>query len=131
VKRSDLFLVSKPWNSFHDAERVGPICDKQLADWGIEYFDLFVIHFPSPSNTSDPACAPTRLHRRKRQIDRSKATLQETWHAMEALQQAGKARSIGISNYNGALILDLLRYCKAKPQTLQIEHHRTSCSSHC
>lgn len=42
---------------------------------------------------------------------------------MESLQETGLAKSIGISNYNGALILDLLRYAKRKPQTLQIEHH--------
>lgn len=33
VKREDLFLVSKLWNSFHEKERVEPICKKQLADW--------------------------------------------------------------------------------------------------
>lgn len=40
VKREDLFLVSKLWNSFHEEERVKPICKKQLQDWGIDYFDL-------------------------------------------------------------------------------------------
>jgi hypothetical protein len=33
VKREELFIVSKLWNSFHDGERVEPICKKQLADW--------------------------------------------------------------------------------------------------
>lgn len=36
VKREELFLVSKLWNSFHDSERVKPICKKQLKDWGID-----------------------------------------------------------------------------------------------
>lgn len=42
---------------------------------------------------------------------------------MEGLVKSGLARSIGISNFNGALILDLLRYAKTVPATLQIEHH--------
>lgn len=42
---------------------------------------------------------------------------------MEELANKGLAKSIGISNYNGALILDLLRYASIKPATLQIEHH--------
>lgn len=43
VKREELFLVSKLWNSFHDGEQVEPICKKQLADWGIDYFDLYIV----------------------------------------------------------------------------------------
>jgi hypothetical protein len=42
---------------------------------------------------------------------------------MEALYEAGLIKSLGISNYNGALLLDLFRYAKRLPQTLQIEHH--------
>lgn len=35
VKREELFIVSKLWNSFHDGDRVAPICKKQLADWSV------------------------------------------------------------------------------------------------
>ena len=42
---------------------------------------------------------------------------------MESLVQKGLSKSIGISNFNGALIMDLLRYAKVVPATLQIEHH--------
>jgi D-xylose reductase len=42
---------------------------------------------------------------------------------MEALVEKGLARSIGISNFQGSLVLDLLRYAKIRPATLQIEHH--------
>lgn len=47
VKREELFLVSKLWNTFHEKDRVEPICRKQLEDWGIEYFDLYLMHFRS------------------------------------------------------------------------------------
>lgn len=42
---------------------------------------------------------------------------------MEAVHEKGLAKSIGISNFQGSLILDLLRYAKVRPATLQIEHH--------
>lgn len=124
VKRSDLFLVSKLWNSFHDQERVGPICKKQLQDWGIDYFDLYIVHFPISLKYVDPSVRypPGFLYDDKELVP-GKATIQETWTAMEALVDQGLAKSIGISNFNGQLILDLLRYAKVVPATLQIEHH--------
>ncbi len=45
VKREELFIVSKLWNNFHERERVEPMCRKQLKDLGIEYFDLYIMHF--------------------------------------------------------------------------------------
>jgi D-xylose reductase len=53
----------------------------------------------------------------------SNASIQETWTAMESLVHKGLAKSIGISNFQGSLILDLLRYASIRPATLQIEHH--------
>lgn len=42
---------------------------------------------------------------------------------METVKEKGLAKSIGVSNFQGSLILDLLRYAKVRPATLQIEHH--------
>lgn len=124
VKREDLFLVSKLWNSFHDPERVEPICRKQLADWGIDYFDLYIVHFPIALKYVDPSVRyPPGFKDENGNVTQSKATLESTWHAMEKLVDQGLARSIGISNYNGGLLLDLLRYARIRPATLQIEHH--------
>jgi hypothetical protein len=50
VKREDLFIVSKLWNTFHEKERVEPIVRKQLEWWGLEY--VFFTYPPSkPSLT--------------------------------------------------------------------------------
>lgn len=46
VKREELFITSKLWNTFHAKEHVPQLVKKQLADWQLEYFDLFLIHFP-------------------------------------------------------------------------------------
>jgi D-xylose reductase len=66
---------------------------------------------------------PPGFHYEDNKIELGNATLEETYHAMEALYDAGLIKSLGISNYNGALLLDLFRYAKQLPQTLQIEHH--------
>lgn len=125
VKREDLFLVSKLWNSFHDGEQVEPIARKQLADWGIEYFDLYIVHFPVALKYVDPKVRypPGWAFDGKDDIQLSKASIQETWTAMEGLVGKGLAKSIGVSNFQGSLLLDLLRYAKIRPATLQIEHH--------
>jgi D-xylose reductase len=124
VKREELFIVSKLWNTFHNGERVEPIVKKQLADWGLEYFDLYLIHFPVALEYVDPSVRyPPGWHYEGDEIRPSKATIQETWTAMEKLVDAGLSRSIGISNFQAQLVYDLLRYARIRPATLQIEHH--------
>ena len=49
--------------------------------------------------------------------------IHETWGAMEGLVQSGKARDIGVSNFNYMLMMDLLSYAKIKPSVLQMEFH--------
>lgn len=125
VKREDLFLVSKLWNTFHEGDKVEPIAKKQLADWGIDYFDLYIVHFPVALKYVDPEVRypPGWAVDGKDDVQLSNAPIQETWQAMEKLVAKGYAKSIGISNFQGSLILDLLRYAKIRPATLQIEHH--------
>jgi len=125
VKREDLFLVSKLWGSFAEKERVEPICKKQLADWGIDYFDLYIVHFPVSLKYVDPSVRypPGWAYDGKDDVQVGPASMNETWTAMEGLVKKGLARSIGISNFQGSLILDLLRKATIPPSTLQIEHH--------
>lgn len=125
VKREELFIVSKLWNTFHDGDRVEPIVRKQLGDWGVDYFDLYLIHFPVALEYVDPSVRypPGWHYDGESLIKPSKASIQETWTAMEGLVGAGLARSIGVSNFQAQLVYDLLRYAKIRPATLQIEHH--------
>lgn len=99
---------------------------KQLADWGLDYFDLYYIHFPVAIEYVDPSVRypPGWFSDAEGKVTRpGKATLQQTWEAMEKLVPAGLAKSIGVSNYGGALMGDLLIYAKIRPAALQIEHH--------
>lgn len=56
-------------------------------------------------------------------IRQSRASIQTTWEEMEKLVDQGLAKNIGISNFQGALVMDLLRYARIRPSVLQIEHH--------
>ncbi|EOO00692.1 putative nad h-dependent d-xylose reductase protein [Phaeoacremonium minimum UCRPA7] len=125
VKREELFIVSKLWNTFHDGDKVEPICKKQLEDWGVDYFDLYIVHFPVALAYVDPSVRypPGWHYDGVSEVRTSKASIQETWTAMEALVGKGLARSIGVSNFQGQLVYDLLRYAKIPPATLQVEHH--------
>jgi D-xylose reductase len=125
VKREDVFIVSKLWNSFHDPEQVEPIVKKQLADWGIDYFDIYYIHFPVSLAYVSPETRypPGWFYDGEKEIKYGKSSLESTWKAMEQLKKKGLAKSISVSNYTGALLMDLLTYAEIKPATLQIEHH--------
>jgi D-xylose reductase len=124
VKREDLFIVSKLWNTFHEKERVEPIVRQQLEWWGLEYFDVFYIHFPVALEYVDPKDSyPSGWANLKGKVVQSKASIQETWEAMESLVDLGLAKTIGVSNFQGALLIDLLRYARIRPAVLQVEIH--------
>ncbi|CCX05990.1 NADP-dependent oxidoreductase domain-containing protein [Pyronema domesticum] len=124
VKREELFIVSKLWNTFHEADKVEPIVRQQLEWWGLEYFDLFHIHFPVSLAYVDPAVSyPSGWHYTDGTVKTVAAPIHTTWAALEKCVDAGLIRTIGVSNFQGSLILDLLRSARIKPAVLQIEHH--------
>ncbi|KAF8634891.1 hypothetical protein AX15_000641 [Amanita polypyramis BW_CC] len=124
VKREDLFITSKLWNTFHAYDHAKAIAKKQLQDWGLDYFDLFLIHFPISLKYVDPNHRyPPEWFGDDGKVHLENSPIHETWKALEELVDEGLVKNIGISNFNGALILDLLRYARITPQVLQIEHH--------
>jgi len=124
VKREDLFITSKLWNTFHAKEHVKQLADYQLKLWGLEYFDLFLVHFPISLAYVDPAHRfPPGWTGDDGKVHLQNTPFQETWTAMEALVDEGLAKNIGVSNTTGALLLDILRYARYAPQVAQIELH--------
>ncbi|KAI0815081.1 NADP-dependent oxidoreductase domain-containing protein [Irpex lacteus] len=125
VKREDLFITSKLWNTFHAKEHVKPIVQKQLKDFGLDYFDLYLIHFPVSLEYVDPSVRypPGWAYDGKNDVRTANVPLYETWAAMEELVDAGLAKAIGVSNMSGGLLIDLLRYARIRPSLLQVEHH--------
>jgi len=124
VKREELFITSKLWNTFHAKEHVEKLAKYQLGLWGIDYFDLFLIHFPiSLKFVEIEHRYPPEWWNDNGGVDLQDTPLQETWVEMEKLVDNGLAKNIGLSNSQGSLIIDVLRYARHPPQVLQIEHH--------
>jgi len=124
VKREEIFITSKVWNTFHAHDHVKKLAKKQLEDWGISYFDLFLIHFPIALEYVDPEHRyPPEWFGDDKKVHLQNTPIHETWGAMEELVDEGLAKDIGLSNFQGSLILDVLRYAKKPISVLQVEHH--------
>ncbi|KAJ5768904.1 NADP-dependent oxidoreductase domain-containing protein [Penicillium odoratum] len=125
VRREELFIVSKLWNTFHEASQVEQVARKQLADWNVDYFDLYYMHFPIALEYVAPEVRypPGWFFDGTSDLRPGTTSIQETWQAMEKLIDHGLAKELGIANFSGSLVLDLLRYARIRPAVLQIEHH--------
>lgn len=124
--REELWVTSKLWNTYHAKEHVKPALQRSLDDMGLDYLDLYLVHFPIaqafvPFETRYP---PEWLYEDdKPGMKLAKVPLSETWHAMEALVEEGLVKQIGVCNYNTGLVHDLMSYANIKPAMLQIESH--------
>ncbi|KAL7063733.1 hypothetical protein AAHC03_0107 [Spirometra sp. Aus1] len=117
VKREDVFITTKLWNTAHRSEDVRPACEESLKKLGLSYVDLYLIHWPvafRPGKEYFPEDADG-----KRIFDYT--PIEETWKAMESLVDAGLAKSIGVSNFNKSQIERILKICRIKPVMLQVE----------
>lgn len=126
IKREDIFITSKLWNTFHAKEHVKKMLKRTLSDWGLEYLDLFLIHFPIAQKYVDPEVRypPTFVNDVEKNVAYFQNTpISETWAALEECVEEGLVKNIGISNFNAGLIRDLLTYAKIRPAVLQVEHH--------
>ena len=118
-------ITSKLWNTYHHKEHVRLACEKSLSDMGIDYFDLYLIHFPIsqkfvPIETAYP---PEWVFPGEGKIVLDPVPYQETWMAMEDLVKAGLVKSIGTCNIMCRQIMDILSYCTIIPAVNQVELH--------
>ncbi|KAI9180047.1 hypothetical protein LWI28_000604 [Acer negundo] len=121
VKREDLFITTKLWNSDHG--HVVEACKDSLKKLQLDYLDLYLVHFPVATKHTGVGETGSALDEDGvLEIDTT-ISLETTWHAMEDLISMGLVRSIGISNYDIFLTRDCLAYSKVKPAVNQIETH--------
>lgn len=127
-RRDELWITSKLWNTYHAPEHVRPAVERSLADLGLDYLDLYLIHFPialkfvpfeeryPPEWVYDPNAATPKM-------EFAPVPIHKTWKAMEELVRAGLVRQIGVCNFNCALLRDLLSSAEIRPAMLQVESH--------
>ncbi|EEB14936.1 aldose reductase, putative [Pediculus humanus corporis] len=119
VKREDLFITTKLWCSYAHPDLVVKACRKSLSNLGLDYLDLFLIHWPFVFK-SIKEYFPRDLKGNLIITDDDYVT---TWKEMEKCVELGLTKSIGVSNFNSVQIERLLESAKIKPVTNQIEAH--------
>ncbi len=127
-RREDLWVTSKLWNTYHHPDHVRPACERTLADLGLDYLDLYLVHFPislryvdfaeryPPEWFFDPSAE-------RPVMEIAPVPLSDTWAAMEELVEQGLVKRIGICNYTSGLLHDLFAYARIRPAVLQVESH--------
>lgn len=118
VGRDDLWITSKLWNDNHLPEHVLPALEKTLADLGLDYLDLFLIHWPivHKHGVAFPE-SPDQF------LALEDAPIATTWTAMEEAVDRGLCRYIGVSNFNIPKIGALMESARIRPAANQVESH--------
>lgn len=107
VSRDKIFVTSKVWNTDRGYDATLRAFDKTLADLGLDYLDLYLIHWPaSPGRFTD-----------------WKDINADTWRAMERLYAEKRIRAIGVSNFMPHHLDALLEKAQIMPMVNQIEFH--------
>lgn len=107
VERGELFISTKVWNSHRGYDKTLRAFEESMKKLGLEYLDLYLIHWPAVS----------RWHDDWREINRS------TWRAFEQLYREGRVKAIGVSNFLVHHVRALTEDSEIKPMVNQIEYH--------
>ncbi len=108
LKREDVFVTSKLWNTDRGYDETMAAFEKTMANLGLDYLDLYLIHWPA---------------NHKQFGDQADQINADTWRAFEDLYKAGKIKAIGVSNFMPNHLESLLANCEIKPMVNQIEVH--------
>ncbi len=101
VTREEIFVTTKLWNDDQGYDRALRAFDESMARLGLDYVDLYLIHWPVPSRN----------------------LYAETWRALERIREDGRARSIGVSNFSPAHLQRILGEGTVPPAVNQVELH--------
>ncbi|KZF21391.1 glycerol dehydrogenase [Xylona heveae TC161] len=120
VKREDIFITTKLWCTFH--RRPEENLNESLKRLGLDYVDLYLMHWPCPMNANGNDPMFPKLPDGSRDLDKSWSHIQ-TWKLLEKLLETGKTKAIGVSNYSVKFLEELLSQVSVVPAANQIENH--------
>ncbi len=121
VKRDEIFITAKLWNTQHHPEDVEAACRKSLKALGLDYIDLYLIHWPVAFKRCE-TYFPKKADNIAMEYDFN-IPIVDTWKAMEALVDLGLVKSIGLSNFNSKQVAEICSMAKIKPAVNQVECH--------
>ena len=133
LRRDEIFLTGKIWNSFHSAKKAREGLTRSLRSLQTPYLDLLLIHYPfgfdesgldSDGKTGDSKSELYPVDARG-EMRFSDVDYLETYSAMESFVREGLVKSIGVSNFNARQLERVLDYCTVKPVTNQVEVRET------
>jgi diketogulonate reductase-like aldo/keto reductase len=99
IARSELFITSKVWNADLGYEETLAAFDVTMAKLGLDYLDLYLIHWPKAGK------------------------YKEAWRALETLYKQGRVRAIGVSNFHVHHLEDVIAGAEIIPMVDQVEYH--------
>ena len=120
VRREDVFITTKLWNTNHRPERVEPAFEASCRRLQVDYIDCYLIHTPfafKPGDDQDPRDEHGRV------IYDAGVTLIETWRALERLVDEGRCKSIGLSDITLERLQEIVAVARIKPAVVQVESH--------
>lgn len=120
IKREDVFVITKVWNTNHRPERVKPAIAASLNKLQLDFVDLYLIHTPfafQPGDEQDPRDASGNV------IYDKSVTLLDTWRALENLVDEGKCKAIGLSDVDLEHVQQIVGAARIKPAVVHVESH--------
>jgi diketogulonate reductase-like aldo/keto reductase len=120
IKREDVFVITKLWNTNHRPERVKPAFEASLKRLQLDYLDLYLIHTPfafQPGDVQDPRDANGNV------IYDQGVKLLDTWGALEQLVGEGKCKAIGLSDVALVKVKEIFEAATIKPAVVHVESH--------
>ncbi len=120
IRREDVFVTTKLWNTNHRPERVAPAFEASCRRLQVDYVDCYLIHTPFAFKPGDDP-HPTDAHGQV--IYDSGVTLVETWHALERLVDDGRCGAIGLSDITLDKLREVVAAARIKPAVVQVESH--------